>query len=91
MGLSPAAPNGATDIVLAVDPYSKWVKCAALPNLNSHESTFILHNELICRYGVPTTVRTDKGTEFCGAFDSYCREAGIAHAYINTMHPRSNG
>ncbi len=68
MGLTPMAPDGAEDVIVAVDPYSKWVELGRLPKLNSHETAQFFHSEIVCRYGVPRAVRSDRGTEYAGRF-----------------------
>ena len=62
----PPAPDGATDVILAVDPFSKWVEIGTVPTLNSHEVAEWFHREVVCRYGVPARVRTDQGREYRG-------------------------
>lgn len=64
VGLRPPSPSGATDIVLAVDPFSKWVEAREVPVLNSHSTMVFFHTEVVCRYGVPFGVRSDQGTEY---------------------------
>ncbi len=59
VNFTPPAPDGATDVILAVDPFSKWVEIGTVPTLNSHEVAEWFHREVVCRYGVPARVRTD--------------------------------
>ena len=77
--LTPAAPNGATDFLIAVCAYSKWVEVGAIPTLNSHETVRWFHEEVVCRYGVPLAVRTDRGLEYQGEFARYLGLNGISH------------
>ncbi len=62
-----------------------------LPKLNSHETATFFHAEIVCRYGVPTAVRSDRGTEYAGRFQRYLDLMGVRHRYIATMNPRANG
>ena len=89
--LSPPAPNGAQDVLVCIDPFSRWIEIGAIPNLNSHEVAQWFHNEIVCRYGLPLIVRSDKGSEYKGEFDSYLRANGVDHRFTATMNPRSNG
>ena len=91
VNFSPPAPDGATDVVLAVDPFSKWVEMGTVPTLNSHEVAEWFHREVVCRYGVPARVRTDQGMEYRGQFSAYLRANGIVHSLIATNNPRANG
>ena len=43
VGFSPPAPDGATDVLVAVDPFSKWVEIGTVRTLNSHETAEWLH------------------------------------------------
>ena len=45
----------------------------------------------MCHYGTPRIVRTDRGSEFRGAFAAYLREMGIRQQTILPQHPRANG
>ena len=91
VNFTPPAPDGATDVILAVDPFTKWVEIGTVPTLNSHEVAEWFHREVVCRYGVPARVRTDQGREYMGAFDAYLRANGIRHNLIATNNPRANG
>ena len=71
MGMKPHAPDGAKDMIVAVDPFTKWVECAPIPHLNSHEVAVWFHIYIVCRFGLPALVRTDRGTEYRGEFDEY--------------------
>jgi hypothetical protein len=37
VNLCPAAPNGTKDMLVAVDPFTKWIECGPITHLNSHE------------------------------------------------------
>lgn len=90
-GLSPPAPDGSTDVILAVDPFTKWVEVGPLPNLDSHHTAEWFHREISCRYGLPAAVRSDQGREFLGRFQKYLTQNGITHLPIITRNPRANG
>lgn len=89
--MEPPAPDGGQYVVLMVDTFSKWVEIAAIPDKSAASTTRVLHECITCRHGIPTDIRTDRGTEYRGAFDDYCKFLGIRHAYISTAHPRANG
>ena len=69
-GLTPAAPDGATSVVIAVDVFTKWAEMHTVPDLNSTETAKWFYNHIITGYGAPAVVRTDQGTEYQGAFDA---------------------
>jgi Integrase core domain len=91
VGLKPPAPNGGTHVLVCVDPFSKWVELAVMPELDSSNTATWFYDEIICRYGVPSVVRTDQGREFCGDFHDLLTRVGARHRPIATMWPRANG
>jgi hypothetical protein len=88
--LQPLAPDGSDHIVVAVDPFTKWVEAAPI-HKDSYNTASWFHREVVCRYGVPTIVRSDRGTEYSGEFDLYLKGQGVEHRRIATMNPRANG
>ncbi len=46
----------------------------------------------LSRFGVPATVSTDRGTQFCSAtWSGMCHRLGIQHITTTAYHPQSNG
>ena len=62
--LHPPAPNGAQDVIVAIDPVTRWVELGSVPHLMSHKVALWFHAEIVCRYGLPVIVQTDKGSEY---------------------------
>lgn len=89
--LEPAAPTGATAIVVAVDPFTKFVEAGAVPDLKAATITTWFHDQIVCRYGVPRWVRCDRGTEFRADFEAYCSSSGIIIRRTTADNPRANG
>ena len=89
--LYPPAPDGSTDVMIALDPFVRWLEVGKLPTLNLHETTCWFHEQVTCRYGLPFIVQSDRGPEYQGAFDRYMKANGIQHRLISTAHPRANG
>ena len=89
--MDPPAPDGGVYVVLMVDTFSKWVEIEAVPNKSALEMMKAMHKAIVCRYGIPTAIRTDKGTEYSGIFADYCEYLGIRQQVISTSHPRANG
>ena len=71
--------------------FSHWIEIGALPSLNSHEVAKWFHNEIVCRYGLPLIVWSDKGSKYKGKFDAYLRTNGVDCCFTVTMNPTSNG
>lgn len=89
--VSPASPSGACDIIVAICVFTKWVEIGLLSHLSSKATTTWFHETIVCRFGVPAAIRTDRGSEFRGEFDAYLSRAGIEHRRIATRNPRANG
>ena len=64
-GPFPADEEGNKYLMLAVDPFSKWVEAYLLPDKYSWRTARALW-ELIGRWGKPQWVTTDNGREFDG-------------------------
>ena len=91
VGLKPVAPDSATSVILVVDTCLRFVIAGRLPALSSYCTANWFHEHVTCIFGLPHTVRSDRGPEYRGVFDTYLREAGFTHRLISTMHPRANG
>ena len=53
MDLKPPVPDGSMDIVVAVDPFTRWMEIAPLPTRSSADVTMWFHNQVVCQYGTP--------------------------------------
>ena len=75
-----------------VDSFSGWTEMILLPNKNSETvaKNFYLH--WIARYGIPRTVKSDRGTEFTGvAFSQMLLNLGCKPEYTLAYSPFQNG
>ena len=89
--MSPATPQGATAIIVAVDPFTKHVEASPVENLKAATIATWFHENIVCRYGVPRWIRCDKGNEFRGEFAAYCTSSGVAIRRTSTNNQRANG
>ena len=64
---------------------------APLASLSSAAVAEWFHREITCTFGVPHSVRTDRGSEFVGMFASYCSRFNIRLRKISTAWPRAAG
>lgn len=80
-----------TSVVVCVCAFSKWVEAWPTPDLRSETIVRLFHSNVVCRFGVPRVVRTDRGTEYAGEFKLYLRRLGVTQRVISTQHPRANG
>ena len=85
------APGGAKDVIVVIDCFTKWVEVGILPTLDSHATAAWFHSTIVCCYGAPGIMRSDRGGEYMGKFDAYMVRLGISHRIIATRDPRANG
>ena len=68
VGPFPWDEDGNCYLLVAVDPFSKWVETHAMPLLHSWRAAEFLYDDLVAHWGKPCYVWTDNGTEFAGSF-----------------------
>jgi hypothetical protein len=78
-------------VIIAIDPFSKWIDGGVVPNLRAATITTWFHDSEICRYRVPQWVRKDRGSEFKADFEAYCASSGIIIRRISANNPKANG
>ena len=69
--------------VACVDVCSNLVALGALHDQASATIAAWFFEHIICEHGKPRYVRSDRGGEFCGAFDSLLRSLAIT--YVTTV------
>ncbi|RDY07341.1 Pol polyprotein, partial [Mucuna pruriens] len=75
--IEPKASNGHRFILVGIN-YTKWVEAASYANVTKNMVTKFIKKDIICRYGLPTHIITDNGTnlnnkmmtELCEQFKS---------------------
>ena len=60
-----------------MDVFSKYVELRALSSKSSEEIARWFDTRVICRYGTPMILRSDKGTKFMGALEVLCEDHKI--------------
>ena len=90
MQMSPPVPDGAHNILVAVDTFTKWVEIGTVPRLDLTHVTMWFHANIVCRYVLPDLVRTDSGAEYKGDFKAYLHDADVRHRLISAQNPWVN-
>lgn len=86
-----AGPWEGVYFLVVVDAYSKWPEIVKTTSTTTTATIAILRN-LFARFGMPTTLVSDNGTQFVsGPFKEFCQRNGIAHITTAPFHPQSNG
>ncbi|PIO75318.1 integrase core domain protein [Teladorsagia circumcincta] len=77
--------------MVVVDAFSKWPEVVEMKNISANQTVKEL-STMIARYGLPQTIVSDNGTQFCSdQFRKMCEEGGIEHLRTAPYHPQSNG
>ena len=91
LGPFPRSVGGYRFLYVAIDKFTKWPEATPVVNINKQSAVKFMKS-LICRFGVPNRVITDKGSQFTSnAFQGYCEDVGIKVCYASVAHPQSNG
>ncbi|XP_064476257.1 uncharacterized protein K02A2.6-like [Ornithodoros turicata] len=80
-----------TNYLVAVDAHSKWPEVFEMKSTTS-EATIRNVRELFARFGMPETIVTDNGPQFCSLeFEAFLKMNGVKHVRCAPYHPSSNG
>ena len=76
--------------MVIVDAFSKWVELYPIPNRKASTVAATMF-DFIKRYGTPTIVRSDRGTEFGGDFNQLLKDTRVEFVKIAPRNPQANG
>ena len=92
MGPLPWTLTGKRYIILAIDFFTKWPEAVAVEEADAQTVVKFLHQDIICRHGVPEEITSDRGTEFLNDLvKEFERTYHIKHIKTTTYHPQGNG
>jgi len=60
LGPLPKTDDGYKYVLLVVDSFTKWCEAFPLVTMEAKEVAWKLYDEIICRYGCPGSILTDK-------------------------------
>ncbi|CAF4637085.1 unnamed protein product, partial [Didymodactylos carnosus] len=90
-GPLPKTPCGNAYILVVVDYFTKWVEFFPLGTIKSRNIAQLLHDEVICRHGIPVKIVSDNGAQFVAdVFRETLKIMGIRHRTTALYHPQSN-
>ena len=75
--ISPKSSSGHEYILRAIDYFTKWVEVASYAKLTVAKVAKFIRSHIICRYGVPHELISDRGVHFRGEVDTLVKEYGI--------------
>jgi transposase InsO family protein len=76
-GAAPTSTGGFTNLLVAVDKFSKWIEARPIVSVRSEEAVSFF-TDIIYRFSIPNTIITDNGTQFTGKkFLNFCDDNNI--------------
>ena len=78
-------------ILVAIDYFTKWVETASYARLTVAKVAKFIRSHIICRYGVPHELISNRGVHFRGEVDTLVQEYDIQHHRSSTYSCRLVG
>src|SRR5207249_80911 len=92
IGPLPVSLTGKRYIILAVDFFTKYTEAITTEEADAQTVVKFLHSDIICRYGVPKEITSDRGTEFLNDLvKKFEKTYHIRHIKTTAYHPQGNG
>ena len=91
--VGPLPPSrGSRYLLTMVDRFSRWPEVVPLADIQAQTITDAFLSGWVSRYGVCSTVTTDRGSHFeSNLFRSLLQQLGITRIRTTSYHPASNG
>ncbi|CAH8575625.1 unnamed protein product, partial [Schistosoma guineensis] len=84
--------NGFTYIFTAVDRFTRWPIACPIKDISAENIAAVFLDRWIANFGVPSTVTSDRGSQFQShLFNEFTRILGIHHITTTAYHPAANG
>jgi transposase InsO family protein len=92
IGPLPKTKNGNKYIVTFTDSFTRWVEAYAVPEQKEETIAELLVCEIVCRFGAPKYLVSDRGSNFLSALCTKVYELmKIKKVTTTSYHPQSNG
>jgi transposase InsO family protein len=92
VGPLPASDNGNKYILVVIDRFTRYAEAFPVESLSSEETAKILVEKIICRYGMPEVIGSDRGSVFVGiTINQIFKILGVSRIKTTAFHPQSNG
>ena len=87
----PKTEEGYKYVLLIVDSFTKWCEAFPLVTMEAKEVAWKLYDEIICRYGCPDSILTDRGANFISKLmKELCSIFKISKINTSSYHPATN-
>jgi hypothetical protein len=91
IGPLPKTAEGYQYILLAVCSFSKWCEAFPLKSQDAVTTAQCLYTEIICRYGAPRELLTDRGQNFASKLIAeVCKLFEVTKLQTSSYHPQTN-
>lgn len=88
----PETDDGNRHILVISDYYTKWTESFPMRDMSAETVARILVEEVVCRFGVPSIIHSDQGSQFESAlFQEMCHILQIEKTRTTPYHPQSDG
>lgn len=92
LGPFPETPAGNKYILIFVDYFTRWPEAIAVRDLKTSTFLQVLVDEVLCRYGVPDNLLSDRGSNFVSALaKTLYKTVGIDKLASAPGHPQGQG
>ena len=92
IGALPRTPRGNRYILVVTDQFTKWVEIFAIPDQSAETTARTILNEVIARYGSPTSIHSDQGANYeSRIFRELCSLLEIKKSRTSVRNPKGNG
>ena len=86
-----ASASGNRYVMVVCCYFTKFPEAIPIKEKTAKTVADAFSREIICRYGCPYTVISDRGTEFQSTFEDLMKSCGIDHRLSTAYHPQTNG
>ena len=91
LGPFATSENGEKYVLTMVDSFTRWTEIRALVDQTAFAVAETMYNEWVCRYGVPRTVVSDRGSNFVSMVVSQLHDRlGVGRIMTSSYHPAGN-
>ena len=92
LGELPITDDGNKYILVISDYFTKWTESFPMPNMEAATVARIVVEEVVSRFGVPSTIHSDQGRQYeSELFSEMCRVLHIKKTRTTPYHPQSDG
>jgi len=92
VGPLPVAADGSTYLLTMIDRTTRWLEAVPLRDISAATCSQAFLGTWVSRFGVPSTLTSDRGTQFTSeAWRKLCEQIGTRHVTTTAYHPQANG